>query len=315
MRFRKRWLGLTLLLMVGVGSQLSRGVSAESAVAQSPPVVPLPIHKAPGRVVAMGDLHGDVQALRRVLKLARVADDAGTWVGGNTVLVQTGDILDRGDDEPDIITLLESLQKQAQKVGGDVVALNGNHEVMNVEGDLRYVTPGGMSDFAGVHPELQKDLLTVPEMVRGRRIAFAPGGDWARRLAPRPVVAQVGTSIFVHGGLLPEHLDYGLERLNVETRRWMLGEIPQPAALKGDRALIWTRVYGDKVEADACGVLKATLGRVGAKRLVIGHTVQEQGIGSACDGQVWRIDVGLAAHYGGPTQALELVGDQVHVLK
>ena len=53
---------------------------------------------------------------------------------------------------------------------------------------------------------------------------------------------------------------------------------------------------------------------IGVKRMIVGHTVHTEGITSACDGKVWRIDVGLAAHYGGPMQVLEIRGDQVTVV-
>ena len=101
-----------------------------------------------GRVVAIGDLHGDIQQARRALRIAGVLgkdDDDNVnpqWVGGDTVLVQVGDVLDRGDDEIGILILLQKLGKAARKAGGDVFVLNGNHEVLNISGDFRYVSRG-----------------------------------------------------------------------------------------------------------------------------------------------------------------------------
>jgi hypothetical protein len=49
--------------------------------------------------------------------------------------------------------------------------------------------------------------------------------------------------------------------------------------------------------------------------MVMGHTVQDEGISSACEGRAWHVDVGMAAHYGGPVEVLEIVGDSVRVLR
>ena len=106
---------------------------------------------APGRVIAIGDLHGDIGQARRALRLAGVlgeGDESGnpTWVGGDTTVVQVGDILDRGDDEIGILILLQKLEKEARKQGGGVYVLNGNHEVLNVSGDFRYVSRGAFGE-------------------------------------------------------------------------------------------------------------------------------------------------------------------------
>ena len=80
-----------------------------------------------------------------------------------------------------------------------------------------------------------------------------------------------------------------------------------------DDGVVWTRLYaGD--DAQACEQLGQALGRLQVERMVVGHTVQEGGITSGCEGKVWRIDVGLAAHYGGPTQVLVIEGEKVEAL-
>src|SRR5690242_4946969 len=94
---------------------------------------------ATGRVVAVGDLHGDLTATRAALRVAGVFDPHDSWIGGTTTLVQTGDVLDRGDDEQAIIDLLERLETEAAAAGGAVIWLLGNHELMNAAGDFRYV--------------------------------------------------------------------------------------------------------------------------------------------------------------------------------
>src|SRR5690606_24472494 len=83
------------------------------------------------RVVAIGDLHGDLEATRKALRLAGAIDAKDRWVGGALVVVQTGDAIDRGDDDRAILDLLERLSREAKQAGGALYALSGNHEVMN----------------------------------------------------------------------------------------------------------------------------------------------------------------------------------------
>lgn len=94
----------------------------------------------PERVVAIGDVHGDMLGLEALLDIASIVDPiTREWTGGSTVLVQIGDVVDRGPDEVEIIRYLDKLTDQARASGGDVLRLMGNHELMNHVGDFRYV--------------------------------------------------------------------------------------------------------------------------------------------------------------------------------
>ena len=94
------------------------------------------------RLVAIGDVHGDFPAAMKALEIAGVMNSKGEWIGKNTVVVQVGDVMDRGDSELAIFTKFLRLKKKALKEGGDVIVMNGNHEIMNVMGDFRYATNG-----------------------------------------------------------------------------------------------------------------------------------------------------------------------------
>src|ERR1044071_8605730 len=98
------------------------------------------------RVVAIGDIHGDYPRLLELLRTAALIDAKGAWTGGATHLVMVGDMVDRGDDSAKVLDLLMDLEPQAKKAGGRLHALIGNHEAMDMYGDLRYVTK---KDFAG----------------------------------------------------------------------------------------------------------------------------------------------------------------------
>lgn len=293
--------------------QQHSGASAQAGSTEIPYRFP-----AVARVVAVGDLHGDLSSAREALKLAGALGSDDRWVGGEMVLVQVGDQLDRGDDEPEILRLLERLSIEAKAAGGAVHVLNGNHEIMNAVGDLRYVTPDGFRDYAAVPLPSHAHLPpSFPAQARGRYAAFAPGSELARKLGERNTVAIVGETVFVHAGLLPQHVSYGVGRINDEVRRFLRGEIATlPDVVNGEDAPIWTRVFGENDPApEACAALGAVLEALAVKRLVVGHTVQERGITSACDGRVYRIDVGLSDYYGkNPTQVLEIRANAITVL-
>lgn len=272
----------------------------------------------PKRIVAFGDVHGDLSATRRALRLAGAIDEQDRWIGGRLVVVQTGDQLDRGGDERAILDLFERLRHEARKAGGSFVALLGNHEIMNVTGDLRYVTDEGFEDFVGAAPIDPTDSLlqSFDSVARPRMAALLPGRPYALLLAQRDVIHVEGDNVFVHGGVLPSHVAYGIEEVNEETRAWLRGERDFPEILDGSDSPHWVRLYSQSPDSAACGTLARVLEQMRARRMVMGHTVQRgDGISSACDGLAWRIDVGMAAAYEGPVQVLEIVGDSVKVLR
>lgn len=253
---------------------------------------------SPARLVAIGDLHGDLEATRAVLRLAGAIDAKDAWAGGALVLVQTGDEIDRGDADRAILDLFERLTVEAKAAGGEVLALVGNHEVMNAQQDYRYVTPAGREAFG-------------PE---GRAAAFSPGGSYAKKLASRPVVVKVGDDVFVHGGVLPKHIAYGLDRANDETRDFFLGRGDAPRAVTQEDGLTWTRMYSAAPGPEECAVLDEALAKMGAKRMIVGHTVQRNGISPACGDKVFRIDTGMSKFYAGKIEALEIKAGVAKIL-
>lgn len=301
-------------------SAASSAPTAPTAVASSTALSLATSKPAPERVVAIGDLHGDLESARRALRLAGAIDPADRWIGGKLVVVQTGDLIDRGDDDRKILDLFERLKGDAKRDGGEVVALVGNHEIMNGELDFRYVTPGAFQEFANVSPKDEGVARVAAQLdpgKRGRASAFLPRGPYARILADRPVVARVGDTIFVHGGVIPRYArGSSLDEINAGARAWLLGEVSQiPKALTAEDGPLWSRMYSAAPGREECVILEQTLAILHAKRMVMGHTVQKPHISPACDAKAWRIDVGMSSFYGGPIEALELRGETVTVLE
>ena len=193
-----------------------------------------------------------------------------------------------------------------------MIALVGNHEVLNVAGDFDDTTAGGFAAFADL---ADTSLTALPPERRGRAAALRPGGPYARQLARRNVVAIVGRNVFVHGGVRPEHLALGLEQINAQTQAWLRGDAPQPPWLNQKESPTWVRDYSDEPDGDDCAQLAAVLAALDCDRMFMGHTVQPGGVTSYCAGQAWCLDTGASAHYGGPLEVVEICGDRVRVLR
>jgi hypothetical protein len=255
---------------------------------------------APKRLIAVGDLHGDLGGTRAALRAAGAIDADDRWIGGDLVVVQTGDVLDRGDDESKILDLLVRLEGEARAAGGALIALIGNHELMNAAGDFRYVTPVGARDFGG-----------------DRVGALGPGGAYAKRFAHHDVVRIVGDTVFSHAGVLGDWAAHA-EDTNLTARCWLDGQAGDahhpPAVLTAEDSPVWTRAWGIAGSED-CRELDRVLAALEVRRMVVAHTVQPAGITSACNDKLWRIDVGLATYYGGPIEVLAIDANGAHVLR
>lgn len=303
------------LISALLGCELLSGQPSRDAATQLKATVPLRPASSQ-RIVAIGDIHGDYAVAVKALQLAGAVDAKGRWIGGNLIVVQTGDEIDRGDDDRQVIDLFERLRTEAEAAGGAVYPLSGNHEAMNVYLDFRYVTDGSFKDFTANLPSTMASFPDLPADRQARAAAFIPGGRYAKVLATRPVMLVVGNTAFAHGGIRPEHVKIGIDTMNQAVAAWMSGQSEQPSFVKDSKGPLWMRDYSaDNPTLEACAMLKETLATLGAKRLVVGHSVQDNGINAACQNQVWRIDVGLSAYYKGKSvQVLEIQGDVVKVL-
>lgn len=197
------------------------------------------------RVVAMSDPHGAYDAMVATLANAGVVDADGNWTGAATHLVITGDLLDRGADSRRIMDLVMKLEEQALADGGRVHLTLGNHEVMNLVGDLRYVATGEYAAFAKEESAEEREqwfqsMLAARRLVAegdldeaalreeydkarppgfyAHRRAFGSEGHYGRWLLQKPLVVVVNDTAFTHGGLSPMVADFGLERLNDDLR-------------------------------------------------------------------------------------------------
>src|SRR4051812_42773495 len=137
------------------------------------------------RVVAVGDVHGAADRFLEILKAAELVDDKGRWSGGKAHLVQLGDVVDRGGDSRTALDLLRRLEGEADRAGGAVHALLGNHEIARMLGDTRYVAPGEYAAFATRDSEMMRDryLTTLKDSERAQTRQQLPLGGVELRTA------------------------------------------------------------------------------------------------------------------------------------
>lgn len=290
------------------------------------------------RVVAIGDLHGDYEQYLKVMKSAGLVDKKEKWSGGQTHLVQTGDITDRGPDSRKIIDHLVKLSKQAQKAGGYVHLLIGNHESMNVVGDLRYVAPGEFAAFTSKNSARLQDLqwqrqiewmkVNVPEFETmdieayrneweqqvplgwvEHRIAWSMNGEYGQWVKDNQVAVQINDSIFLHGGISAKYCKFSLQSLTEQVIAAMQTYDPAVISIVNDpEGPLWYRGLAQEEESDDIfsQTLDNILERYGAKRIVIGHTPTGGVVWPRFDQRVVANDTGIASYYGAHIGVLEL---------
>ncbi len=249
---------------MGLLRQLLNVMLATLLVAASP--------AAGERIVAVGDLHGDYNALLDIASAAGISDEQGQWTGGETVFVQLGDFTDRGPDSLKIIRYLQGLQAAAPKAGGKTVVLVGNHEAMNVTGDLRYVHPGEYAAFATRDSAKVRDrafrdnskavlarfrqtdaaisledahrrwIEETPLGMLEHRWVWRPSGEIGRWISARPAIVRIGDTLFAHGGISIEFAARQIEDINAEiSAELAAGDTSPNSILTDDLGPLWYR--------------------------------------------------------------------------
>lgn len=294
--------------------------------------------KGVDRIVAIGDLHGDYEQFRAVMTMTKLIDDNGAWIGGKTHLVQTGDIPDRGPDSLKIIRDMQALQKRARKAKGYVHLLIGNHESMNIYGDLRYVHPGEYIVLRDKRSEARQAdyyqrfiiymtanesetiiddafktqwMKTYPLGYVEHRVLWQPGGELGSWVRKNSTVIRINDVLFVHGGINPHQPFLSIRGIN-KTISEELGKTPLPegALTNAEEGPLWYRGLANNPEESELPALLNMLEHYKAKHIVVGHTTTRGVVIPRFNGRVISIDVGLASQHGSGMAALLIENGQ-----
>lgn len=156
-----------------------------------------------------GDTHGNYKFVIDILREQKIINDQLEWMGGKSHLVFVGDILDRGDDALRLAWFIKDLEENAQTRGGKVHLVLGNHEIMVMSNDDRYVSA----------KERQiANLYNIPygELFHPKNTLI---GKW---MTSKPAVLKIDETIFAHGGLI---MNEKIEKINQQTHEFLHHEL------------------------------------------------------------------------------------------
>ena len=299
------------------------------------------------RIVAVGDVHGAFDKFVAILREAGIIDNRRRWTGGRAILVQTGDVVDRGPDSREVIDLLRKLEGEAERAGGRVHTLLGNHEVMRLFNQRRYISAGEFEEFRTLDSEELRErayeLLRNENAQKARtdkvefderafrkafladnplgsvemQIAFSPQGEYGRWVRGNDLMVKINGILFLHGGISPATATLGCTAINAMARAEIKGANPpvdqDKSITTGADGPLWYRGLADGNSGVGVAEVDAILKAMDAKLMVIGHTQPADfKIRAALDGRVVMIDTGmLGGDYfkGGVPSALEINGD------
>jgi hypothetical protein len=299
------------------------------------------------RIVVAGDIHGDYNRLIEILHTGDLIDRKNTWCGGKAHFVLIGDMVDRGPASRKVLDYVMALQTQAARSGGAVYALIGNHEVMNMIDDLRYVseedwvsyqTPNSeelrnnAANFAldsakkdskakGTKPPNAAKFLTDfnadhPLGWVEHHLLFGPSGKYGKWLREQKVIIKINDMVFMHAGMPPKYANATRDEIN----RAAIAEVDDQAKLAdgmiaSEEGPLW---YHDLLTApedqeELAEQVDRILNTQQARRIIVGHTVMPA-ITPRFGGKVIGVDVGLSIFFKGPPEFLVIEGARFTVV-
>ncbi|MBL8547412.1 MAG: metallophosphoesterase [Hyphomonadaceae bacterium] len=283
------------------------------------------------RIVAIADLEGDYDKFADMLRTSGLISAQNTWIGGTAHLVQLGDIPDRGPNTRMIMDLLMRLEPQARRAGGHVHALIGNHEAMNIEGDLRYTDPREFAAFATRNSARVRDqyytrfirnlrrnppaggLPVIDAAYRAQwdaehplgwvehRQAWSPTGYYGRWIATHDAVIRINDTLFLHAGLGPEYASAQRPLMNNDVRAALRGRAPATyPTIMSSTGPLWYRGLSQNPEATETANLETVLRSQGVARVIVGHTKVTSTVLPRFNGRVLIADIAVPRGHSDP---------------
>lgn len=283
------------------------------------------------RIVAVGDVHGDLDRFIDVLSMAGLVDDKQHWSGGNAQLVQLGDVTDRGSKSPLVIDFLIGLEREARRANGHVWCLIGNHEAMRMQGNLSHVAAAEYEIFRTKKSEQEREKHFQRDLARSqaegdvsRRAdlalgyrqrwekdhplgqaellrAFSPVGVYGKWILQQRAALKLGDSLFVHAGISAKYSEWSDSRFNDRVREDIIlptSQAPEDNVTQDPLGPLWYRGFAKDTEESLAPLVEQVLARHRVKRIVIGHTPTDNGVVSRLQGRIILADVGLSQYFG-----------------
>lgn len=243
----------------------------------------------------VSDIEGEFGAFRDLLLAAKVTDRKYHWLFGSGQLIIAGDLFDRGRQVAQFLWLLYKLEDEARNAGGSVHVILGNHDIMNLSGDYRYVDPVYFSN-AGLLREIYANL-------------YDKNTELGRWLRSKNLIEKIGDLLVLHGGISApvNALDVDLETLNNTARHYYSiaqrkDSIPEKwlPLFATNTSPFWYRGYFMMPRA-RMSQIDSTLALYHCNKIVVGHTILDRNIAFYYDGKLLAVDVDehTGKHEGG----------------
>jgi len=270
------------------------------------------------RIVVIGDVHGDYEKFERVLRHAKLIDNNNNWIGTDSILVQMGDLTDRDSNFKDVVELIIKLRQQAREKGGIVYVLLGNHELYDMQAGYFMLAKTDFDNFGGI---LEREK------------AISMDGKYGEFLRKEMNVTMiVDDNLFTHAGLTYEFAKRGVDGLNNYVHE-ILSTVPSFDEILNDyynnnkthplytdpifdmsTGPLWSKYYTVTPEEESCKELEKVLKITKAKRMIVGHVVQEYGkINSLCQNKLIFVDVGLTKCLGNFFGYVEILNNKKEI--
>lgn len=258
------------------------------------------------KICAISDIHGNFDQMIKLLQGNGVVDDHLRWRWGDGHLVIVGDIFDRGSQMTEALWFIHQLEKEAFKAGGKVHFVLGNHEIMVLRGDVRYVN----KKYEEVSTKLRIKIQDL----------YGPETELGRWMRTKNVVIKINDILFVHGGISPDLIQYGYSiqsinrkfRNSLDVRDYTIRFDEELEFLYRYKGPVWYRGYirtwkgiPRANEEEVVSVLDFYK----AKAVVVGHTIINE-ISSYYSGRVFAIETGI--NQGAEGEALIWKGDHFY---
>ena len=246
-------------------------------------------------LIALADIHGQYEVFVSLLKNNKVIDDQNNWIFGSGHLLINGDVFDRGNRVTESLWLIFKLEHQAAALGGKVHLLLGNHEVMVLNNDLRYIDPKYNTNA--------RRLGTSYDQLYSKNTII---GKWLRT---KPVIVKINDMVFNHAGISSEFL---IRKLDAETvnrvflekiidaSSEMIDKDPLLDFLTGGNGPVWHRGYFNDSDFNLTKT-NQILSYLNSEHVIVGHTTMDH-ILFLFEQKIIGIDAGIK--YGDAGEAL-----------
>ena len=251
-------------------------------------------YKNVNKQIAISDIEGSFGQFRKLLQANKVIDANYNWTFGDGHLVLIGDFFDRGNQVTEVLWLIYSLEEKAKIAGGYVHFVLGNHEIMNMNGDVRYVH----SKYKEIATLLGENYVDL----------YGNNSELGRWLRTKNIVEKVGDMLYVHGGISEDvnKMKNSLADIN-EMARPLYDDSSfnyknkKLETIYGSFGPFWYRGYysGDKIAT--MGQIDSTIKKFGINHIATGHTVVGDTVSSWHGGKLFNTDV---HHAKGHSEAL-----------